>query len=65
MQNFGQRLRELRIDKGLSIKALANEIKLSSSTICRWENNQADVPGTALIVFLFKSINYLIRQSYY
>lgn len=49
MHKLGERLRDLRIEKGLSIKALSKEINVSSSSICRWENGQADVPGMALI----------------
>ena len=35
---FGQRLRELRIDSGLSTIKLGKEIGFSSQTVSRWEN---------------------------
>ena len=38
MENFAQRLKELRIDKGLSIQALSKEVKIGVASICRWEN---------------------------
>ena len=63
MKIFAERLKELRIEKGLSIKALADEIKISSSSICRWENNQADVNGTALVTlckYFGVSADYLL-----
>ena len=38
MEKFAQRLKELRIDKGLSIQALSKEVKIGAASICRWEN---------------------------
>lgn len=38
MQKFGEKLRELRIDKKLSAKGLGLKIGVSDSTIIRWEN---------------------------
>lgn len=63
MEIFAERLKELRIEKGLSIQALAKNIKISSSSLCRWENNQADVKGSQLIILAkyFKvSSDYLL-----
>ncbi len=50
MNIFGERLRELRIEKNLSIQALAKEIQIGSSSICRWENGQADIKSEQLII---------------
>lgn len=50
MEKFAERLKELRMEKGLSIQALAKEVKIGSSSICRWENQQADVKGTQLVI---------------
>ena len=50
MEKFAERLKELRIEKGLSIQALAKEVNIGSSSICRWENCQADVKGSQLII---------------
>ena len=63
MEKFAQRLKELRIDKGLSIQALSKEVKIGVASICRWENQQADVKGTQLVVlakFFDVTIDYLM-----
>ena len=63
MEKFAERLKELRIEKGLSIKALAKEVNIGSSSICRWENCQADVKGSQLIIlakYFNVSIDYLM-----
>lgn len=63
MEIFAERLKELRIEKGLSIQALAKDVKIGSSSLCRWENKQADVKGSQLIILAkyFKvSTDYLL-----
>ena len=63
MGKFAERLKELRIEKGLSIQALAKEVKIGSSSICRWENQQADVKGSQLVIlakFFDVTIDYLM-----
>lgn len=50
MKIFAERLKELRIEKGLSISQLAKEVKIGSSSLCRWENQQADVKGSQLVI---------------
>ncbi len=40
MKGFGERLRELRLDKKLSTINLGKEIGVSDSTINRWENEK-------------------------
>lgn len=50
MEKFSERLKELRLEKGLSIQSLAKEVKIGSSSLCRWENCQADVKGSQLIL---------------
>ena len=60
---FAERLKELRTDKGLSIQALSNEVKIGVASICRWENCQADVKGSQLIIlakFFGVTIDYLL-----
>lgn len=49
LEKFAEKLKELRIEKGLSIQQLAKEVKISSSSICRWENQQADIKMTQLV----------------
>ena len=63
MNKFSERLKELRLEKGLSVQGLAREVKISSSSLCRWENNQADVKGSQLVVlakYFDVSIDYLM-----
>lgn len=60
---FAQRLKELRTEKGLSIQALAREVGIGSSSLCRWENNQAEVKGSQLITlarFFNVTTDYLL-----
>lgn len=63
MENFSERLKELRQEKGLSIQGLAKEVRISSSSLCRWENRQADIKGSQLIIlagYFGVSIDYLM-----
>ncbi len=63
MEKFSERLKELRQEKGLSIQGLAKEVKISSSSLCRWENRQADIKGSQLIIlagYFGVSIDYLM-----
>ena len=63
MNNLNAKLKELRIDKGLSIQALSKEVKIGVASICRWENQQADVKGTQLVTlakFFDVTIDYLM-----
>lgn len=48
---FGKRLKELRKDRGLSMKQLSIQVGISDSCISRWENGQTVVNGDQLIVF--------------
>ena len=50
MERFSERLKELRIEKGLSIQMLSKAIGIGVASICRWENGKADVKGMQLIV---------------
>ena len=49
MIKFSERLKELRLEKGLSIMALGKVIEVSDATICRWENSTNDIKGKELI----------------
>ena len=63
MKIFAERLKELRQEKGLSIQALAREVKIGSSSLCRWENCQADVKGSQLVIlakYFFVFFDYLM-----
>ena len=50
MEKFAERLKELREQKGLSIQQLSKEIKLSSSSLSRWENKQVSVKINEIII---------------
>ena len=63
MNEFAQRLKELRQEKNLSIQALSKQVGIGSASLCRWENCLADVKGTQLIIlakFFNVSTDYLL-----
>ena len=63
MEIFATRLKELRQEKGLSLEELAKEVKIGSSSLCRWENCQADVKGYQLVIlakYFDVTIDYLM-----
>ena len=63
MKVFAERLKELRIEKSLTIKQLSKEVGIGSSSLCRWENCQADVKGSQLIIlakYFEVTIDYLM-----
>lgn len=48
MENFGERLRELRTEAGLTQKQLAAEIGNAQSAIVYWESNKQEPTISAL-----------------
>lgn len=65
MNIFGIKLKELRLEKGLSQKALSIAIHYSQSVICDWENGKAEPSATAIVTVAnyFKvSCDYLLLQ---
>ncbi|MBE5756402.1 MAG: helix-turn-helix transcriptional regulator [Clostridiales bacterium] len=63
MKIFAERLKELRLERNLSIHQLAKETKIGHSSICRWENAQAEIKGSQLVIlakFFGVSIDYLM-----
>lgn len=63
MEKFSERLKELRQERGLSIQRLAKEVQISSSALCRWENCQADIRGSQLVIlakYFGVTIDYLM-----
>lgn len=63
MNIFAERLKELRIEKELSLEQLSKELKIGKSSLCRWENCQADVKGSQLVViakFFGVTTDYLL-----
>jgi len=56
MNLFAKRLRELRLQKKLTVEQLAKETRLSSGSISSWENNKTE-PLASVIVTLSKFFN--------
>ena len=54
--NYGQRIKELREERGLSLMALAKAIGVSDTAICKWENQLAE-PKLSYIVRLADFFN--------
>ena len=50
--NYGQRIKELREERGLSLMALAKAIGVSDTAICKWENQLAE-----------PKLSYIIRMA--
>lgn len=60
---FGNRLRELRLQSGMSAKKLGDEIGVSDVAILNWENNVNDIKGEYLVrmaKFFGVSSDYLL-----
>lgn len=63
MRKFAERLKELRSEKNLSIQALSKATDIGVSSICRWENGQADIKSDQLITlarFFDVTADYLL-----
>ena len=69
MDKFPKRLKELRIEKKLSQKQIANLLGYAQSTYCDWENGKIEPTASALIKIadLFGvCVDYLLgRQDWY
>ncbi len=66
MNKFYERIKELRIEKGLSQTQLAKQTKLSQSAIAFWECGQR-VPGAEAIIILSRffgvTTDYLLGEE--
>lgn len=63
MNKFCNVLYYLRTKSGLTIKQLAEAISVTDASVCRWENEQADIVGYNLIKlakFFGVSTDYLL-----
>lgn len=63
MKNFGEKIKELRIEKNITQKQLAAEIDSAQSTIAYWESNQQEPNISALkklCVYFKVSADYLL-----
>ena len=66
MNGFGKRLKELRLEKELSQKALAEQIEQAQSTINYWENDKKEptISGLRKLCDYFDvSADYLIGRT--
>jgi len=62
-QKFGQRLRELRVEKGIGQVELAMKLGVSKGIISLWENNLREPTMSSLIAlakFFVVTIDYLV-----
>ena len=49
MEKFSKILKELRVEKNLSISTLSKQVGISSSALSRWELGQADIRSRDLV----------------
>ena len=50
MEKFADRLKGVRLEKGLTLEELAKEVNISTSSLSRWELSQADIKGYYLVI---------------
>ena len=67
MENFGEKLKELRLEKGLTQKELARELGNAQSAIYYWETNKQEPTLSALkklckFFDVFRRLFYRIRR---
>ena len=68
MTEFGNRLKELRNEKGISQQALGLEIKSSQSVISDWENGNAEPTASAIVAvadYFGVSTDFLLGKKEY
>ncbi len=66
MTEFGEKLKELRTEKGISQKKLSLEIDYAQSVICDWENGKAEPTASAIVVisdYFNVSCDYLLGKE--
>ena len=66
MTEFGNRLKELRGEKGLSQHALALEIKYSQQVVSNWETGSAEPTASAIVAvaeFFDVSTDFLLGRK--
>lgn len=50
MKEFGNRLRELRKERSLTLEQLGKHTNLTKATLSRWENNRAEIKAPELVL---------------
>ena len=66
MEIFCKRIKELRIESGITQKELAEKLNLTNSTICDWEKGRSepDLQTLTQIAAVFDvSVDYLLGLS--
>ena len=66
MKVFGERLKEIREERGVSMSELARQMGTSQQNISRWEKGERVPSGETLIKladFLNVSIDYLVGRE--
>ena len=56
MEEFSKRLKELRLEKGLTLEQLAKELNVSDVAVGRWERKQR-VPNLEIVIAIAKFFN--------
>lgn len=67
MTIFGEKLKELRTEKGISQKKLSIDLKYSQSVICDWENSKVEPSATAIVAvanYFNVSTDYLLGKDF-
>ena len=68
MKIFAERLKELRIEKALSLKQLSKNVGIGIASLSRWENNISDIHGEQLVLlanYFNVSTDYLLGREDY
>lgn len=63
METIGNKIKNLRIEKNLTQKELANILNIGQSSICEWEKNNYEPTASAiklLAIFFEVSSDYLL-----
>ena len=66
MNKFKERLKELRIEKGLTQKQLAKELNISEDSVYNWEKGRSEPSINDLITLatmLDVTIDYLVGKT--
>lgn len=66
IKEFSERLKELREEKNISLEKLSKAVGIGTSSLSRWENQQADVKGSQLDVladFFGVTVDFLLGRE--
>ena len=65
---FATRLKELRIEKGITQQQLADVLKVDRTTVMKWENGERETNFAMLVKiadYFHESIDYLLGRENY